>query len=582
MAERDAEYAKWVTSAENKTKSEFVIRLILSQVDSARAKLVNIFLSDHPIFQVVSPANLAQVAAQYTAIYESDSAHYGWKSELSVALFDGLKYNLQAAEVDWLLDTVYSTETANIFNDASNAAKSKIVYQGNSIKRIDLYNAFWDTTVLPKNVHKHGDYAGYSELVTPVRLNKLLVANDISTALRTEIYESKKDTTLFKYDTPQIAKWGSAISPEESAANFDVPEAALRKGKMMLTTGTSIVTTMYERLIPADYGIAIASGIKNPTEQCIMKFKVVNSKYIVSAEQLTNEHMYLPIVFGQPLDEGLGYQSKSFSHNLEELQDVASLLVTSEIKSTRRMLTDRGIYDPMLLNKRDISSPNPSAKIPLRASGIGRNISDAYYPIPYEDRAMGSRMQQAMGLLSFGNETTGLNPVGQGQFVKGNKTNSQFQESMGASGQRMLSLAINLEDSFFSAIKEITKANILQFQQPDKVLSAILKQEIQINPEELKQLNPAFKISDGLISADRLANAEALTGALQIISQAPELAMQYNVPNMIVHLLNIQGIKDMQQYKLSDEEVKAKQAQMMQQEQAKKGIPPNGSSQQPA
>ena len=567
MKARDAEYAKWKKEDET-NKSNFHVRLILSQADTARAKLSNIFLSDYPMFQVIAPANLSSVATQYNAIYEADSTHFGWKSELSVALFDGLKYNLQATEVDWVVETTNSLETAGVLT--SKDAQTTVLWQGNRVKRLNLYNTFWDTSVAPKDIHREGDFAGYVSVYTPIRLHKLLTANNVHPILRKEMYKSSNilGTTPFSYTTPQLATWADAITPEDSAANFDIPESEIKSGKMRYTSGLHQVATVYERLIPDDYGITEAMGAKNTKEQSIFKFLVLNNKYVLSAEQLVNNHGYIPIVFGQPLDEGLEYQTKSFTHNLEELQDIASTLVTGEIKSMRRMLTDRGIYDPMLINKRDISSPNPSAKIPLRASAIGRNISDAYYPIPYEDRAMGSRMQQAMGLLSFGNETSGLNQVAQGQFVKGNKTNQQFQESMGSSGQRILSLAINLEDSYFSAIKAITKDNILQFQPPDKVLSSVMKQEVKISPEELKKLNPTFKISDGLIPADRIANAETLGMAIQIVSQTPELAMTYNVPSMIVHMLTVQGVRDLDQYKLSPEEMKARQAQVAQQAQA--------------
>lgn len=566
MLARDKEYAKWKLANEN-SKADFIVRLVLSQVDSARAKLANIFTVPQPIFEVVSPPQLAPVANQYTAIYESDSAYYGWKSELSVMFLDGLKYNLCAAEVVWDVEKAHETVSAKQTGGAILQPETKVIYQGNKVKRIDLYNAFWDMTVTPKLVHKEGDYAGYTELYTPSRLHRILNHFDVPQSLRTSIYKSSHihANGIFSFSSPAIASWLGATTPEDSAAMFDIPEKDISNEKM-LRAGTSTVTRIYERIIPNDYGLTEKGGFKNPMAQCVVKFTIVNGKYIIGAEQQTNKHNYFPIVFAQPLDEGLGYQTKSFSHNLEDLQDVASALMTTEIKSSRRMLTDRGIYDPMMLNKWDISSPNPTAKIALRTSALGRNISDAYYPIPYEDRAMGSRIQQVAAMLPFGNEISGNNAVTQGQFVKGNKTNDQFAESMAASGQRFMALAMNLEDSFFSVIKMITSTNIMQFQPPDKALSQHFNQEITLNPTELQTLVPQFKIADGLLPADRIAQTELIGLAMQMIPQMPELALSYNVPNMFVHMLELKGLRNLKDYEYTQQQKDArmKQAQAAQ------------------
>jgi hypothetical protein len=237
------------------------------------------------------------------------------------------------------------------------------------------------------------------------------------------------------------------------------------------------------------------------------------------------------------------------------------MLITSEIKSLRRMLTDRAIYNPHLINKRDVNSPNPTAKIPLRTSAYGQSLQDAYYPIPYEDRALGSRVSQASNILSFGNDISGLNQVAAGQFVKGNKTNDQFSESMAASGQRLMALAMNLEDSFFLPLKEITRSNILQYQSPDKILSQILKQQVTISPEQLKSLIPSFKVSDGLLPPDRIANSELIITAIQTIGSSPELANTYDVAGMTVHLLQVKGLRDLDKFKFTPEQAQARQQQ---------------------
>ena len=561
MMERDRHYAR-IQSKEEKAKAEYVIPLVLGQLNTAKAKLENTFTTNRPIFRVVSPPAMAKVAEQYDAIYEADATRYGWASELAVSFLDGLKYNLMAAEVTWEVETI-STQT----NDPEAVRPEVMVlYQGNKVSRIGLYNALWDTSVRPRDVHVLGDYAGYYSLYTAQRLTNYLLG------LGTKPSKMEDVLTLngnYPYKgcwfEPNLDPEAANISPTESAARFDESADDIRKSRSKTSGAPYEALTLYMRAIPADFHLGKHPHVTSPDAQSIFKVVVINGQHIVYCEQLQNKHNYLPIVFGQPLDEGLGYGSKSFTHNLEDLQQIATMFISAEIKSNRRMITDRGIYDPLLLDKRAINSPNPSAKIPIRTSAFGRGINEAYLPIPYEDRALGTRVSQAMSVLSFSTEINGLNKISGGNFVKGNKTDSQFQESMASSEQRILSMAVNLEDSFMSAIKEITKQNILQYQPADEALSEEYQRTITIDPVELKKLNVTFRIADGLISADRLANTAALSTAIQYLSTPGNpLAGEYKVADMVVHLLSLQGIKHLSQYKYTDAEKQAMQQQAAQ------------------
>lgn len=567
MLARDVAYARW-TNAVDANKEDFVVPLLLSQVSSAQAKLANIFLTTAPIFSVVSPVSMQSVAEQYTAIYEADINRYGWGQELNINFIDGLKYNLLANEVTWNIEL--GPAPAPVENAGTQAqAETVITYQGNKLKRLDLYNTFFDMGCKPREIHKEGDYAGYIELWTATRLDRELNKLGLTVAEQKVLYENIKINQIRHYQTPNLSCGSQTVTPEESAIDFDLDDAEIRTSKRQ-PSGMYEITTLYFRRIPEDL-LLTKNQIANLHTQSIFKALVVGGDVIIHFSQLDDDHGMLPIVFSQMIDEGLGLQTKSFTHSLEDLQRVATMLIQAEIKSNRRMLTDRAIYDPLIINKRDVNSPNATAKIPMRSSAIGRSLTEAYYPIPYRDDALGTRIQQAANLLSFGDQISGLNPAMQGQFVKGNKTNDQFQESMASSGQRIMAMAMALKNNFITPIELITKANILQFQPADKALSTSLRREVTIQPEELKKLDAQFKIADGLLPADRIASSELITAAIQIIPTIPEMAMQYSVPRMITHMLSLRGLRNLDDYRLSPEEVQAKQQQQLQLAQAQAG-----------
>ena len=98
---------------------------------------------------------------------------------------------------------------------------------------------------------------------------------------------------------------------------------------------------------------------------------------VIYAERQTNIHNFLPIIFGQPLEDGLGYQTKSFAQNLQSVQDMTSALWNGKIASARRALADRVLYDPSKIKPEDINSDNPAAKIPCKSAAYGGNLAQA-------------------------------------------------------------------------------------------------------------------------------------------------------------------------------------------------------------
>ncbi len=566
MLNRDDAYYRGSNSTntdENKVKlakGDVVIPIVMAGADSARAFLATTFLGKEPIFSVVSQdAQLSATALMWNTLYENHSRRFSWKSQLSMCFNDALKYNLCAAELTW------KSEYSLVPTGDKNAPLSNLLYQGNSIERINLYDAFWDSAVDASRVHIDGDYAGYSKIVSGTQLTRILLAyknaDEVDAAELKAAKDTKYSVLLGKspsYTATGIAANSANITPELAAADFD--------GKEFTTSSSSLsgtryykLTTAYVRILPSQFGLAAAPD----DVPKIFKLLIVNDDHLVVTQEQTNAHNYLPMVFGQALVDGLGYGSKSFTHNVEDIQQISSSLVNADIKSARRMLSDRGVYNPQLISKASIENPNPTAKIPLLRSAMSAKLSDAFLPIPYEDRNMGARMQQGTNLVSYANSILGQNPVTQGQFVKGNKTDGQFQESMASSNARMFALAVNLEDTFIYALKEMTKINILQFQPAAELVSRQDATTVGIDPVQLRKVQMEFSIADGLLSADRVAKTDLTMQAIQMLGQmaaATQQPLQYDIVAMSIHMLEQQGLKGLQQFKIQQQPQQPQQA----------------------
>jgi hypothetical protein len=281
---------------------------------------------------------------------------------------------------------------------------------------------------------------------------------------------------------------------------------------------------------------------------------------------------------GQPLEDGLRYQTKSLAQNGEAFQELTSTYMNAIIASRRRAISDRVLFDPSRIAAAHINSANPSAKIPVRPAAYGKNLADSVYQFPYrEDQAAGS-MQQIQALLGLANGLAGQNQAQQGQFVKGNRTLSEFEDVMrNASGRDQLA-SIMLEHQVFVPVKHILKLNILQFQGGTTIYNRDKDVQVEIDPVKLRKAVLNFRVSDGLVPSSKIINADSFSVALQVFGSSPAIAGGYNVPQFFSYLMKTQGA-DITAFEKSPEQLAYEQAvgswQSIMQLAVEKGVDPN-------
>jgi len=87
--------------------------------------------------------------------------------------------------------------------------------------------------------------------------------------------------------------------------------------------------TFYARILPSEFGLNSPS----PNTVQIWKFVVVNSSVVVQAKRIISAYDYLPILFGQPLEDGLGYQTQSIAEGSIPFQQAAATLFNISFNS---------------------------------------------------------------------------------------------------------------------------------------------------------------------------------------------------------------------------------------------------------
>jgi hypothetical protein len=547
------------------------VPVIQPQVDSMQAYLAGVFLTGTPLFGVVADAADEDAAQMYETIIEENSRHTGWARELSIFFKDILKYNIGAVEAAWKQETIYSLDTSMQMQNGQ-PKQVQGLWEGNALKRIDLYNAGWDTRVAPNRMHIDGEFFWYTEPMSATRLKQFI--QDLDGRIAANVNDTLGGAADFstmgnagggKFYIPQINKETLIPHPIDGVDWFQVA-GLTSEGTNKIPT-INAVSTYYLRIIPDNFNMAVPQK-RSPQ---IWKLIVVNNTHIIYAERETNVHNYLGVVMAQPLDDGLNYQTKSYAQNSQDYQDISTAIWNASLSAQRRAVYDRIFYDPSRIRKEDINNSSPIARIPVKASAYGKPVSDAYSHASFTNDQFSFVMQQLGAVNNMANIAQGSNPAQQGQFVKGNKTQHEFDTVMGNSNIRQQMLALFLESSFFYVIKQIIKLNIMQYATDGKIFSINKKQSVNVDVVALRTKAVEFEVSDGMLPTDRLIDADTFQVMLQTIAASPDLNVEFDLPAMVIYYFKTQGAKNLDQFKRTPEQQQAKLAQMQQAAQASQG-----------
>lgn len=546
------------TYGDSNRYQNITVPVVLPAVEAAVTYQASVFLTGSPILGVVASPQYEDEAMQLETILDDQSTRGGWVRELLMFFRDGFKYNLSAIEVDWARAVVPAFDTDLNFRGGQEGKLKQLNWEGNILKRIDPYNMFFDTRVSPTEVYKKGEFAGYTELYSRVRLKEFInslqnkiIENVIPAFASNYAGPMANFSETSRYYTPEINP--NALLDTTLRATTDwLQWAGVSIGADSAKTKLEAhnmyeVSTIYGRILPSDFSMRVPA---RDTPQ-VWKFIVINHEVVIYAERLTNAHGYIPILFSQPLEDGLDFQTKSLAQNVAPMQSVASALMNSLIASRRRAISDRTLYDPSRVSEKDINSDNPSAKIPVRPKAYGKPLSEAVYPFPFRDDQAQTIFNDMHEVMRFSNIVTGQNQVRQGQFVKGNKTRSEYQDVMNNANGRDQMVSMLLESQLFTPLKEILKINILQFQAAAEVTSRATSSVVKIDPVALRKAVLNFKVSDGLLPTDKLINSDVLQVAMQVIGSSPALSAEYSLGALFSYLMKTQGahIQDFQKPK---------------------------------
>lgn len=529
---------------------DMTVPIVMPQVESAVAYQVGVYLTSYPIFGVIStPANQS-AALQFETAIGDQSVKYSWARELIKVFRDGFKYNFGAAVVEWRTTPFKQIVTDTSINKAGLAKLNEYSYGGNSIKHVSAHNCFMDMSVPPANMHSEGEFFGYNELISRIQLKRLLsVLDPQKTTNAKDAFESafagsgRDSSNAMTFHTPEINRYLNLGGTNYAGAGWGVWMGLKQRPQDQATINYKsqyVLTHFYCRALPSDFGSKAAGSNTAKVYHVI----IVNWSQVVFAEELNSGHDFLPAFVMQPYEDGLGYQTQSMLDNALPFQDMSSALWNISLESKRRLIFDRLVYNPRLIDKKDIDPVSSVSRIPLRNAAMAKDdnaIAKAVYQIPYREDNSSSNIQMSDMISAMADQASGQNKVDRGQFQKGNKTKTEFEHTMDNSNSRQQLSALCIEQQFMNPIKETIKSNTLQFQAAGSFMNRDTRAEVDVDPVELRKSMLEFKMTDGMLPADKMLNTEMMTVFLQTAQALPGISTEYDVLGMFLYFAKLRG-----------------------------------------
>jgi len=515
------------------------IPITLMHIDDLTTFFLGIFAPITGTYNVAGDKNEQTAGKAVVTLMNQHAKYNAYYAEMNKFFQAGLKYNISGQLTYW------DQEVGNVLESSSGElrSQSKVVWQGNRVKALDMYNTFWDPSADPVSLHKKGEYVGYAEkhslheLIRETRngfyanTGELFAEGvDSDTQWPREVYihpptyakilGSRTDGS----DT-QNEQWAEFLGGAESESKMHGIE----------------VVHMFIWLDPADFGLIPPGSDKGapkdvlgmlPTE--LYRISIMNGDRIIEATKMNNIHRWLPVSFIIPNADDMGLDQQSIAEVIHPFQTFISFLHNMHMEASRKALVGTTIYDPSMVNLDAVPEGEVAARIPTTPAARGKDHKQFYSELKGDSvntdgtlGAIGGEMDLLSKLVPTQAEAAQIAGVDRAIKTQMNTLNQ-------AATRRTQKMARLFDSQAFMTSRIIQYYNILQYN----------KAPIKIEGEEvpaskLLDLQLEYVIGHGLKALDKEITAEKVKEVIFMLLQNPQAAERIDILGMTDYLLKM-------------------------------------------
>ena len=314
----------------------------------------------------------------------------------------------------------------------------------------------------------------------------------------------------------------------------------------------------YVELVPKEWGL----GRGKMPEKWV--FTVADKKMIIGAQPLGLYHNRFPFFVDEYEIDGHSLFSRSMQDVTRDLNDTLTWLVNSHFHNLRQALNNQFIYDPSKVVAKDLMSGKPGFIARAKPAAYGTDIRQAIHQIPVQD-VTGRHLDSAQEVIQLMQRVTGVNDNVMGMVDPGGrKTATEIRTSSSFSVNRLKTQAEWSSAVAWGPMAQVMVQNTQQFYQDEQTfrIAGNLREDqhpfLEVTPDLIQGFFDFVPV-DGTLPVDRYAQAMLWQQLFETLSANEQLAGQFDMVQIFLHIANLAGAKNADQFKLevrSDEELR--------------------------
>lgn len=509
------------------------------------------FAPNRGMFYHTAKAGATEPATQIVTLMNNHAIHAGMYRHTLMSIFNIMKYNLGGFYCYWTSD--YGPKIQRDINDTT-VITDEVIWEGNRLEALDMYNTFWDPSVHPVNLHREGEWAGRAFVRSHYWLASR-ASNGMYFNCDEALEDDKGVGTACQYYRHAPAE--ARLDADESTGATNWINILSEAGDYYSASGYELVEVLI-RINPNDFNL-LPKSPKDRNHYEVWRITLLNDEFIIETTYMPNAHGQIPMYFGMANDDFMGTSAKSPAELIGPLQNFASHLLNTHVLANRKKLWGITWYDPTVVDYSKIPDGEVAAQVPCESSGYGKDLSQSIYhdQVSLETKQTMGDLESVMNLINQFFPTQSL----PSQVASIDRAiDSQVAAVQQGSNRRQHKTAKLLDDSLFRPTRACMYYNIIQFQKDDVQISDFTGGVLNVNLDELRKTDLPFIIGQGLKAIDRMMIASKLQQVIFALLQSQQ-AQQVDVLGMINYWTDMLDIElDFNQFRLQPQQPPGAQA----------------------
>lgn len=413
-------------------------------------------------------------------------------------------------------------------------------FEGNALENIDPYLYLPDPNVAADKI-QDGEFVGWVSFTNLLDL----------------MSEEDYDEDMFN-----VGYLKEVNNRRTNVINHDPSDRKLKTGEIK-SENTSVLNSvdeipMYIKLIPKDWSL----GDSDKPEKWF--FRLAADSIIITARPANFNHDKFPVAVCAPDFDGYSATPISRIEMLNGLQGVLDFLFNSHIANVRKALNDMLIYDPYLVNSKDLKDPKPGKLIRMRRPAWGKGVKDAVQQLQINDITR-QNIGDSTWIVNWMQKIGAVDDAAMGSLRQGGPerlTGAEFQGTQQGAVSRLERIARIIGLQAMQDIGEFFADHTIQTLDEDTYIKTtgnwseelqmefggtnrISRGRMVVSPSDL-DVNTDIIVRDGSVPGGNYSNV--WLRMFETLIKEPRLAQEFDIVRIFKHIARNAGAKNVNDF----------------------------------